>query len=162
SLRAILGDVTALLDVVPEPAALEDLAAVIAELTDPGPFLAYTHGDPCPDNDLLVDGALKLVDFEFGAYRHALIDGVYGRICFPTCWCVNRLPSSVAQEMEAAYRTALSQSCPAAADDRAFAHGIVAACVYWALRTCQFAPLTILLDRDADWGIATMRQRVLV
>ena len=69
-----------------------------------GPFQAYSHHDPCPDNCLWVDQEVKLLDFEFGGYRHALLDGVYGRIHFPTCWCVNRLPEDIFTRMEQVYR----------------------------------------------------------
>lgn len=99
---------TETLEIAPAPGAAEELQHVIAAMRDPGPFLAYTHGDPCPDNCLYVDGELRLIDFDIGEYRHALRDGVYGRIHFPTCWCVNRIPAPIIKRMEAAYRAALA------------------------------------------------------
>ena len=130
-----LAQATTLLDVAPAPGTDQDLAAVVAALRDPGPFLAYTHGDPCPDNWLVTPDGVRLLDFEIGAYRHALVEGVYGRVHFPTCWCVNRLPPAIVEAMEAAYRAALVPGCPAAADDRLFAQAVVEACTYWALNT---------------------------
>ena len=77
------------LDIAPGDAWRTDLEAVAAAMDEPGPFLTYTTGDPCLDNALLdADGRVRLHDLEFGAFRHALRDGVYGRMRFPTCWCV--------------------------------------------------------------------------
>ena len=62
-------------------------------MENPGPFHAYIHGDPCPDNVFFIDGEMLLIDFEFGRFGHALRDALYGRMPFPTCWCCNRLPA---------------------------------------------------------------------
>lgn len=152
------------------PAGLDDeLQALTAALQQPGPFLAYTHGDPCPDNWLRVDGRLRLLDFERAKYRHALLDGVYGRIHFPTCWCVNRSPAYLPPLMEAAYRAELQKGCPEATDDALFGRAVVAACAFWVIDMCQWivqrrvwyeppAPM----EHDREWGIATIRQRALV
>jgi hypothetical protein len=124
----------------------------------------YTHGDPCPDNWVWAGERLRLFDFEGGAFRHALTDGVYGRIHFPTCWCVNRLPDRIQPLMESAYRAELARGCPAAQDDQLFERAVVEACAYWTLRHCSRNMRTILqvIDEDFEWGIATVRQRVLL
>ena len=152
------------------PAGLDaDLGIVTHAIREPGPFLAYTHGDPCPDNWLRVDGRLKLFDFERGQFRHALLDGVYGRIHFPTCWCVNRSPEHVFLRMESAYRAELVQGCPEAADDTLFYHAVVEACAFWAIDMCQWIIQREAwydppkpMQHDQHWGIATLRQRALV
>jgi hypothetical protein len=149
------------LAVTPAPGVDDELAALIETIKAPGPFLAYTHGDPCPRNDLRIGAQLRLLDFEFGDFRHALTDGVYGRILFPTCWCSNRLPPSVMLQMEAAYRAMLMQGCSAARDDVLFAQAVVAGCAYWALTMYAWNPVPDLLGHDQEWGIATSRQRVL-
>jgi hypothetical protein len=157
------------LGITPPTALDTDLTRLITAIQQPGPFLAYTHGDPCPDNWLRAAGTLRLLDFERGTFRHALLDGVYGRILFPTCWCVNRLPSHLPGAMQAAYRTALAAGCPTATDDRRFGHAVVEACAYWAIEMCEwiverpawYAPPR-LLTRDQQWGIATLQQRALV
>jgi hypothetical protein len=150
------------LAVTPAPGVDDELAALIETIKAPGPFLAYTHGDPCPGNDLRVGTQLRLLDFEFGDFRHALTDGVYGRMLFPTCWCSNRVPQSVVMQMESAYRAMLMQACPAARDDALFSEAVVASCAYWALTMYAWNPVADLLAQDQDWGIATTRQRVLV
>lgn len=147
---------------IPLPTQAEaELEQAVKALSAPGPFGAYTHGDPCPDNCLLQRQALKLIDFENGAFRHALLDAVYGRMLFPTCWQVGQLPHSLVQQMEAAYRAELVPGCPEAADEKRFAQELVHACAYWVLLLCQFNTLSLLFRRDQRWGTATMRQRVL-
>lgn len=142
-----------------------DVETVAAAIADPGPFLAYTHGDPCPDNNAIVrtpgGDLFRLIDYEIGGYRHALGDGVYGRIRFPTCWCVRDLPEAVVQRMESAYRAALASGCPEAGDDAVYGRATVEACGTWLLNTLGWS-LPRALDYDSVWGVATHRQRILM
>jgi hypothetical protein len=137
-----------------------EMESVRSAMESPGPFLAFIHGDPCPDNTFLIGGEIKLIDFEFGRLGHALVDGVYGRMMFPTCWCCNRLPESTVQMMEAAYRAEIAGPIPAAQDDRLFADALVDACAFWVVRSCAWH-LEAALDEDREWGIATIRPRLL-
>jgi hypothetical protein len=143
-----------------EPAFGEEVATTLIALHTPGPFWAYLHADPCPDNVVYTGDQVRLIDFEFGRFGHALCDGTYGRMLFPTCWCVNRLPETVVTQMETVYRAALVPGCPAAADDRLFADALVDACGYWVLRTLV-RHLPQVMDEDRPWGIATIRPRLL-
>ncbi|MCI0660105.1 MAG: aminoglycoside phosphotransferase family protein [Acidobacteria bacterium] len=136
----------------------EELRVVSETLREPGPFLAYLHHDPCPDNCLIDDDGLKLIDFEFGGYGHALSDGIYGRIHFPTCWCVNRLAAQIPPRMEAAYRAELIKGCPEAADDERFYRAVVEVCAACVINSHH--AMTLL--EDHHWGISTMRQRALL
>ena len=136
----------------------EELRIVTGTMGDPGPFLTYLHHDPCPDNCLINDDGLKLVDFEFGGYGHALADGIYGRIHFPTCWCVNRLAEQIPPRMEAAYRAELIKGCPEAADDERFYRAVVEACAACVINSHNAKTLL----EDYRWGISTMRQRALL
>jgi hypothetical protein len=157
-------DTAKALDVPLRSGAAAELEMLINVLSNPGPFLAYTHGDPCPDNWVWAGERLRLFDFEIGAFRHALTDGVYGRIHFPTCWCVNRLPDRIPALMESAYRDELARACPAAQDDHLFERAVVEACTYWVLQLCSRNMRSILklIDEDFEWGISTVRQRVLL
>jgi hypothetical protein len=143
-----------------EPSFLEEVATTLIALHTPGPFWAYLHGDPCPDNVVYTGAQLRLIDFEFGGFGHALCDGTYGRMLFPTCWCANRLPETVVAQMETVYRTALVPGCSAAADDRLFEDALVDACGYWVLRTLV-RHLPQALDEDRPWGMATIRPRLV-
>jgi len=136
----------------------EELRIVAKKLAEPGSYLAYLHHDPCPDNCLITDDGLKLIDFEFGGYGHALQDGIYGRIHFPTCWCVNRLPEHVPPKMEAAYRAELIKGCPEAADDERFYLAALEACAACVINSHNARTLL----EDHRWGISTMRQRALL
>lgn len=149
------------LAVTPMSGIEDDLAVLIETIKKPEPFLAYPHSDPCSGNDIRVGSQLRLLDFEFGDFRHALTDGVYGRILFPTCCCSNRVPLSVVAQMEASYRAMLMQKCLAAGADVLFYQAVVTGCAYWALTMYSWNPVADLLAQDREWGIATIRQRVL-
>lgn len=148
------------LDVHVGAAFLQELEMVRATIDRPGPFLTYIHGDPCPDNLFLVGDRAHLIDFEFGRFGHALIDGVYGRMMFPTCWCANRLPDTVLSRIESAYRAELVKGCPEAQDDRVFEAALVRVCAFWWLNTLGWHLEGALRD-DRTWGIATVRSRLL-
>ena len=143
-----------------EPGFEQDIDAVSEAMSNPGPFRAYIHGDPCPDNMFFVDGRMRLIDFEFGRFDHALVDAAYARMMFPTCWCANRLPGDVVAQAERVYRAELVAGCPEAQDDRVFETALVCACASWLLTTLEWL-LEDGLKEDHEWGIATIRQRLL-
>jgi hypothetical protein len=139
--------------------ASEEAEAVVAEITAPRMFVAYTHGDPCPDNTRIVDGRVVLIDFEIGGFRHAFLDGAYGAVPFPTCWCVNRIPESIVGEMDDAYRTELATAFPEAADDDVFADAMLSAMAFWAMATTGWQVERVLAaDEPMHRGIHTRRQ----
>lgn len=139
-----------------------ELARLKASLLNPGPFLAFTQGDSCPDNCLWIDSSIRLLDFEGGKFGPALKEGVYGRIHFPTCWCVYRLPENVPLRMEQAYRAELVKGCPEAADDTLFYRAVVEACAFWLLDWYHAFPLAKLLEKDRMIVTSTARQRFLM
>ena len=138
----------------------QEIDAVLAAIDNPGLFLSYIHGDPCPDNVFWDGDTLRLIDFEFGGLGHALIDAAYGRMLFPSCWCANRLPATVVTKMEAAYRAELVNGCPQAQEDRIFEAALATVCAFWLLNTLS-RQLPNALEADRTWGIATVRQRLL-
>ena len=141
----------------PPPDEVELLAQ---RLSDPGPWLALVHGDPCPDNALILDGSVRLIDYEFAGPAHALLDGSYWRMGFPSCWCAGRVPADVVARVEASYRAELARSIPLARDDSAYR----AELAYMAT-VSMFIRFTWLLESalesDETWGIATKRARLL-
>lgn len=153
--------------IAPQRGFYTECETVLKMLNEPGPFHAYIHSDPCPDNCHWVGSDLRLLDFEGGKYAHALLDGVYPRIHFPTCWCVNRLPDEVMRKAEGAYRSELIKGCPQAVEDSIFGPAIVGVCAYWAFTTfANSIPLILEEDRmswfDSKRGIATARQRIIL
>jgi len=161
-MRLVLQQAADALSLTIPRAAAAELEIVIQALSAPGPFLAYTHGDPCPGGNCLVTGNVaRLIDFENGDYRHALLDIVYARIYFPTCWEAMMLPHSLVLRIEQAYRAELVTSCPEAADNRRFAQELVHACAYWVLMLCQFDAIAQFPTGDRYWEPYRMRQRIL-
>ncbi len=142
------------------PGLVDDVQQIAASMLEPGPFEAYIHGDPCPDNDRLVDGRMVFFDFETGAFHNAMLDGSYGRVPFPSCWCVNRLPDHLVTKFETAYRLAAMKGIKALGDDTTFEAGIVEAAGWWLIANAnQLLPRALRLEQT--WGISTYRQRLL-
>jgi hypothetical protein len=137
-----------------------ELAVLFQRLHDPGPWLALVHGDPCPDNVLLTAQGAALLDFEFAAPGHALIDAVYWRIGFPTCWCAGRVPDTVAELVERAYRDAVASAIPDVRDAAAFSREYAVAVVVRLFGSLEWH-LDTALKGDSTWGRATQRNRIL-
>lgn len=123
-----------------------------------GDFHVLLHGDICPDNVYYQGNEIKLIDFEFGDFGNALIDGVYLRMNMPSCWCSKAVPQPILYKMEAAYREELKRGISAAVDDAAYYKQLTYACAYWLIRTistmdvnrewiCQSGPV----DSDSEW-----------
>ncbi len=123
-----------------------------------GDFHVLLHGDICPDNVYYQGREIKLIDFEFGDFGNALIDGVYLRMSMPSCWCSKAVPQPILHKMEAAYREELKKGIPAAIDDSVYNKQLTYACAYWLIRTistmdverewiCPSGPL----DSDSEW-----------
>jgi hypothetical protein len=127
-------------------------------LEEPGPFLAFTIGDACPDNHIIEGDEVRLFDYEFSGFGNALLDAAYLRLPFPSCWCMGRLPPAVRSRAEQVYRRELMHGCPVAADDRLFAETMLCASAYWTIRSVGWTVQRVL-DHDEEWGLATHRQR---
>ena len=161
-LRPSLEKLINILELTPSPSVFAEIEQVYRIMHEPGTFLAYVHGDPCPDNCLLVDGQMRLFDFELSFFRHALLDGADSRFHFPTCWCVNRLPEDLWRRMENTYRAELVKGHPTASDDAIFYPALLAAGIGWSLALLEWQSLESLFEKDYDWGTSTVRQRVLL
>ena len=142
------------------PAIIDEIEAVGATVRDPGDFAVLLHRDACPDNMAFGADRLRLIDFEFTRFGHALIDGLYPQLPFPTCWCCNVVPDGLADELTAAYRGELTRGCPAAADDAVFARAAAHVTAWWLV--CSFGwPFENVLKQDDTWGLASNRSREL-
>jgi hypothetical protein len=108
-----------------------DIARAIAELTEPGPFLAFSNGDAGVNNFLVAertDG--RLIDFEFAGFRHALSDIACLYVPGPM-WITVADPSS--DGTEGGYRAAASDTIPEVTDDRRYGMGVGSAALCYAL-----------------------------
>ncbi|MEL5953988.1 hypothetical protein AADR41_04220 [Streptomyces sp. CLV115] len=113
---------------VPLPAAAErDLEAAVAELAEPGPFLALTNGDSEAHNFLTGPGGGKLIDFEGAGFRHALTAATGFTVPGPD-WLGVSGPAQVE-----AFRRALARTVPEAEDDHRFGFGLAAASMVWVM-----------------------------
>lgn len=145
---------TAALGLAP-PAGLDAcLEQVAARFADPGPWLALTHGDPAPSNAHFAGPAARLLDFEYGAFRHALYDlAAWNTLC--------PLPQPAVALMRRVFREALAEALPTAGDDELFDEAWAALCAYRALAMLTWvSPAVLAADRPfvAPW---TARQAVL-
>jgi hypothetical protein len=142
---------------LPQP----ELANIAGHLIAPGPWFGLAHRDPCPDNVLLMpDGSATLIDLEFAAPGHVLLDAAYWWFGFPTCWCAGTLPAVVSQRLDDAYRTVLAEALPIAADADAFARESAIIRVAWLFNSLIWLLDGALAD-DGPWGISTNRSRIL-
>ncbi|HZQ02346.1 MAG TPA: phosphotransferase [Reyranella sp.] len=146
--------------VLGHPPPADELALLTSKLRDPGPWLSLVHGDPCPDNALMVDGGLQLIDYEWARPSHALLDGIYWRIGFPTCWCAGRVPDNVAARIDSVYRHALGRWLPLARDDAQFRTESAYMAAVWLFTGLSWR-LGSALERDDKWGIWSIRGRLL-
>jgi hypothetical protein len=125
---------------------------------DPGPYLAFCQGDlNLPGNCVHRAGRLRLYDFDCGGFRHALVEGLAGRL---TWGCTARIPAGVVEEMGAAYRTAFQAGCSAARDDRCYRQALVAAAARWHIFHVIWR-LPAALERDYPRGPSSLRQQLL-
>ena len=139
-----------------------EMERVRQEMDEPGPFLAFSPGDTCPDNHrLTATPYVRFFDFEFAGFAHAFLTTAYFYLPLPTCWCVNRLPKEAVAQMEAVYRTELAAQCPQATDDALFYPPLLAARAFWTIATLNWGRNAIE-GNDDQWGISTVRQRHLL
>jgi hypothetical protein len=139
---------------------MSELALLSSRLADPGPWQCLTHGDPCPDNALIVDDGIRLVDYEFARPGHALLDGIYWRIGFPTCWCAGRTPDDVADRIDEIYRAEIARAIPVARDDGAYRTEMAYVAAIWLFTRLSWR-LDQALKDDTQWGIWSERGRLL-
>ena len=141
------------------PAVEAEARHVVEQLRARGWWRGLVHGDPCPDNTSVIDGQVRLFDFEHTNYGSVLLDASYVMAPFPTCWCFGRLPPAISERAVAAYRAVLATVHPEAADDERWGAELGVALASWVLARGQVIE-TAMTD-DGEWGTTTMRPRLL-
>ncbi|MBA3660912.1 MAG: phosphotransferase [Gammaproteobacteria bacterium] len=111
-------------------------------------FNVFLHGDICPDNVYYQDNEMRFIDFEFGDFGNALVDGVYLRMHMPSCWCSKAVPQSIVYQMESIYREELKAGILSAADDAVYNKQLAYACAYWLVRTIKQLNDMDLIDHE--------------
>jgi thiamine kinase-like enzyme len=135
-----------------------DVQTIIAELRDPGPFYTFSHGDATPANSFYTAAGIRLFDFESSGFRHALLDGSFARLRYIHSVWARHIPPALQQRMEQAYRSALSEGCPAASDDTIFYRSLTCCAAAWLAGLCTLLPT--VKEQDQRWGRSTNRQRI--
>ena len=133
-----------------------ELAAV---LRHPGNWLAYVH-DTYPANYLIIDQAIRAVDFGACGYQHASINCACARMYFPFGSCVNRIPDDVVIDFESSYRSRLTKYTDIVANDADFYKAIACGCAY-VLITCDDWSVELGFVDDREEELCTRRQRAL-
>lgn len=159
-LASTLKQICETLDVSLMRGTLTDLAELQKNLLENKPFPAFTQSDCCPDNCVWVGDKLRLLDFEGGGAKPALLDGVYGRMLFPTCWCASQIPLEIITKMETDYRTELKRGFSQATHDKHFYPAVVEACVFWVLSNLNLL-FADVVEKDVTMKLASVRQRLL-
>jgi hypothetical protein len=112
-------------------AAAHELAEVIAEIVEPGPFLALSNGDVGLNNYLVLGpGDGRLIDFEAAGFRNVLAE-VTDLYTPGPMWITLGDPSP----LEAAYRAEFP-----VADDRAYGRVAAGGACVWAARRLATLP----------------------
>lgn len=133
------------------PAGTEADVRDVLRLFEPSPWRAFSPSDVCPDNNALTPDGVRFFDLEGSGFWHALWDGAYARILFPTCWCAGRLPAGLPERLEAAYRAELVEGVAEAADDEVFDAWMLRACAGWTLLSTKWL-LPWCLEKDPPLG----------
>jgi len=111
-------------------------------------FNVLLHGDICPDNVYFRDNKILFIDFEFGDFGNALIDGTYLRMSMPSCWCARNFPSSIINKMEFLYREELKAKIISADNDAEYNKQLTYACAYWIIRSLQTLDELELIEHE--------------
>jgi hypothetical protein len=119
------------------------LEAVARAFAEPGPWLAFSHGDPAPSNNHVSPEGVRLLDFEYGDSRHALYDLSGWYVLCP-------LPSGWVAELAAGFRRALEPIGGVFGDEPAWREAWGAICAYRALAMLGWFPRRALHE-DRPW-----------
>jgi hypothetical protein len=138
------------------------IAAEIESVTSaveayPKRFLAFCKGDQNAAGDYMRrNGQPRLFDFNAGGYRHALIEGMPGRM---TWGCLMRLPARILPLLDRAYQAQFTQR-HAEISDEMFHQAMVEAGARWhILHVVHRLPDALTGDRQR--GLTTLRQQVV-
>ncbi|MCB0192388.1 MAG: hypothetical protein KDJ65_10635 [Anaerolineae bacterium] len=137
---------------VPTPPGFDRVFYHIATVyMQPGPWLSFSHGDPAPTNNHISTAGVRLLDFEYGAFRHALYDLTAWNILCP-------LPEAWIQLMMNCFQQQVIPWLPEGGNEKTFQEAWALICAYRALALITWLPLTILTV-DRPWvGRWTMRE----
>ncbi|MGH9170791.1 MAG: phosphotransferase [Acidimicrobiales bacterium] len=138
----------------------DEFEEILAFLAEPGDCLAFTTGDPCPDNVVVREGVAQLVDYEVAAFRHALLDAAYFVLPLPNCWCWRRFPEPVLDGMLAAYRAEISPVMPSVSEDASFDAGLSRCSAAWLVFHLA-SRLPFVVESNRSFDLFNERERLI-
>jgi hypothetical protein len=151
---SVVGQAFQAVDVQPGRGFDEECARVARTLETPGAWLVYTHGDMAPSNNHYRTALPRLLDFEYGAFRHALYDVIFWRIICP-------FPAAIALRMDDIYRRAVASAIPEAARESTFYSALARLCAYDLCINLTWH-FQHAIEHDRPWaGDFTVRQALL-
>jgi hypothetical protein len=134
---------------LPRPAAI-CLQQIVQSYVESAGALAFSHGDPAPSNNHVAeDGRVRLIDFEYGAYRHVYYDLTGWFILCP-------LPLPWLEPMVGAFREELAFNLPSCASPLWHARQWATLSLYRGIAMLTWMPDNILeFDRPwvGDWSV---------
>ena len=144
----------AAVDAQAAPGLHEDLEDVARTLADPGPFLAFTHGDLAPSNVLFTPGGPRLLDFEYAGMRHALYDALMWLVTVP-------FPDELVARADITYRITLSSRCEAAQVDSAWTRARATVALARTVNLFQWLHPRVL-EEDREWAPGVSQRAALL
>ena len=150
-------DVLKMMGIVSRQCLKDEIAQVATSVeSDPGPYLAYCRGDQNMAGDYLRCGnQLRLFDFDSGGFRHALLEGMPGRM---TWGCMLRIPAQVVEQMDKEYRNVWAAHHPGVVTHNDFNQAMVSAGARWHIfHTIE--RVVPALQRDRPRGCSLLRQQ---
>ncbi len=126
----------------------EEIHAILEFSQLKNEFTVFLHGDICPDNVYYQNNEMRFIDFEFGDFGNALVDGVYLRMSMPSCWCSKAVPALIVKEMDKVYRNELKAGILSASDDAIYNKQLAYASAYWLVRTIKQIVDMDLIDHE--------------
>jgi hypothetical protein len=130
------------------------LERVAARYAEPGEWLAFSHGDPAPSNNYSDGRSVRLLDFEYGAFRHALYDITAWDVLCP-------LPAPAIALMRRTFQETLAGGLGAAGDAARFAEEWGVLCAYRALAITSWIDPAVLHANRPFVGVWTARHALL-
>lgn len=115
------------------PRFWESVAILEQAIHDESTFRSLVHGDAGPQNFLIRDEDVRMIDFEFGVYLNVMCDLGGARVGFPQTWETRSVSADDARIFEDAYRRVASQWIPDLEDDHRFTTNLLFGAGHWAL-----------------------------
>ena len=121
------------LDITPPADFWTEVSLLQETIHVPGQFHTLIHGDAGPQNFIWDGEVAAIIDFEFVAQGHGLLDLVSARLGFPHSEEGHTLPERQVASVEESYRSAVGATIPMVEDNHFFGEALTDACAHWAL-----------------------------